>query len=191
MVVIPFQPIFRRKRFIWRRNQGTVTTGRRSTLGRRFFVEERAVDIFKVGFLGHKEVEHFRQVEEQLRTVIRKLLDEEEFVEFYVGRNGEFDIMVASVIKSVQRDVGTHNSCHILVLPYPVADYDSYEEYYNEVIIPHELGNVHFKAAIERRNEWIIDNSDLLVMHVVREESNSAKYKRKAEKMGRKIINLT
>ncbi len=149
------------------------------------------MDIFKVGFLGHKEVEHFRQVEEQLRTVIRKLLDEEEFVEFYVGRNGEFDIMVASVIKSVQRDVGTHNSCLILVLPYPVADYDSYEEYYNEVIIPHELGNVHFKAAIERRNEWIIDNSDLLVMHVVREESNSAKYKRKAEKMGRKIINLT
>ena len=148
------------------------------------------MDIFRVGFIGHKEVDHFRQIEEQLREVIGKLLDEKEFVEFYVGRNGEFDIMVASVIKSIQRDVGTYNNCLILVLPYPVADYESYKEYYNEVLIPHELNNVHFKAAIEKRNEWIIDNSDLLIMHVVREAGNSAKYKRKAEKVGRKIINL-
>ena len=149
------------------------------------------MDIFRVGFIGHKEVDHFRQIEEQLREVIGKLLDEKEFVEFYVGRSGEFDIMAASVIKSIQRDVGTYNNCLILVLPYPVADYESYEKYYNEVLIPHELNNVHFKAAIEKRNEWIIDNSDLLIMHVVREEGNSAKCKRRAEKIGRKIINLT
>ncbi len=149
------------------------------------------MDIFRVGFIGHKEVEHFRQIEERLREVIGKLLDEKEFVEFYVGRNGDFDIMVASVVKSIQRDIGTYNNCLILVLPYPVADYESYKEYYNEVLIPHELNSVHFKAAIEKRNEWIIDNSDLLVMHVVREEGNSAKCKKKAEKLGRKIINLT
>lgn len=147
--------------------------------------------IFRVGFIGHKEIEHFRQIEEQLREVIGKLLDEKEFIEFYVGRNGEFDIMVASVIKSIQRDVGTYNNCLILVLPYPVADYDSYEDYYDEVLIPHELNNVHYKAAIEKRNEWIIDNSDLLIMHVVHEEGNSAKCMKKAEKIGRKIINLT
>ena len=149
------------------------------------------MDIFRVGFIGHKEIEHFRQIEEQLREVIGKLLDEKEFVEFYVGRNGDFDIIVASVIKSIQRDVGTYNNCLILVLPYPVADYDSYEDYYDEVLIPHELNNIHYKAAIEKRNEWIIDNSDLLIMHVVREEGNSAKCMKKAEKIGRKIINLT
>ena len=137
------------------------------------------MDIFRVGFIGHKEVDHFRQIEEQLREVIGKLLDEKEFVEFYVGRNGEFDIMVASVIKSIQRDVGTYNNCLILVLPYPVADYESYKEYYNEVLIPHELNNVHFKAAIEKRNEWIIDNSDLLIMHVVREAGYLNFYARK------------
>ena len=149
------------------------------------------MDIFRVGFIGHKEIEHFRQIEEQLREVIGKLLDEKEFVEFYVGRNGDFDIMVASVIKGIQRDIGTYNNCLILVLPYPVADFDSYEDYYDEVLIPHELNNVHYKAAIEKRNEWIIDNSDLLIMHVVREEGNSAKCMKKAEKIGRKIINLT
>ena len=83
--------------------------------------------------------------------------------------------MVASVIKGIQRDRGTYNNCLILVLPYDVADMDSYEEYYNEVMIPRELYKVHYKAAIEKRNEWIIDNTDLMIMHVTKEEGNSAK----------------
>lgn len=92
------------------------------------------MDIFKVGFIGHKEVENFFNVEQQqIHDNVIKLLDEKEFVEFYIGRNGEFDIMVASVIKGIQRDRGTYNNCLILVLPYDVADMDSYEEYYNEV----------------------------------------------------------
>ena len=122
------------------------------------------MDIFKVGFIGHKEVENFFNVEQQqIHDNVIKLLDEKEFVEFYIGRNGEFDIMVASVIKGIQRDRGTYNNCLILVLPYDVADMDSYEEYYNEVMIPRELYKVHYKAAIEKRNEWIIDNTDLMI----------------------------
>lgn len=149
------------------------------------------MDIFKVGFIGHKEVENFFNVEQQqIHDNVIKLLDEKEFVEFYIGRNGEFDIMVASVIKGIQRDRGTYNNCLILVLPYDVADMDSYEEYYNEVMIPRELYKVHYKAAIEKRNEWIIDNTDLMIMHVTKEEGNSAKCLKKAQGIGRKIINI-
>ena len=149
------------------------------------------MDIFKVGFIGHKEVENFFNVEQQqIHDNVIKLLDEKEFVEFYIGRNGEFDIMVASVIKGIQRDRGTYNNCLILVLPYDVADMDSYEEYYNEVMIPRELYKVHYKAAIEKRNEWIIDNTDLMIMHVIREEGNSAKCLKKAQGIGREIINI-
>ena len=149
------------------------------------------MDIFKVGFIGHKEVENFFNVEQQqIHDNVIKLLDEKEFVEFYIGRNGEFDIMVASVIKGIQRDRGTYNNCLILVLPYDVADMDSYEEYYNEVMIPRELYKVHYKAAIEKRNEWIIDNTDLMIMHVTKEEGNSAKCLKKAQELGREIINI-
>lgn len=159
---------------------------------RRFFLfGGQVLEVFKVGFIGHKEIDNFRHIEEQLREVIGELLDKKEFVEFYVGRNGDFDVMVASVIKSIQRDVGTYNNCLILVLPYLIAEFESYAKYYDEVIIPYELSSVHYKAAIEKRNEWLIDNSDLLVMHVVREEGNSAKCMKKAQSIGRKIINLT
>ena len=148
------------------------------------------MDIFKVGFIGHKAVENFFKVEQQVHDDVIKLLDEKEFVEFYIGRNGEFDIMVASVIKGIQKDRGTYNNCLILVLPYDAADMDSYEEYYDDVMIPRELYKVHYKATIEKRNEWIIDNTDLMIMHVTREEGNSAKCLKKAQELGREIINI-
>ena len=61
--------------------------------------------------------------------------------------------MVASVIKSIQRDQGTYNNSLIVILPHSVADYESYEKYYDEVLIPRELNITHFKAAIKKRNE--------------------------------------
>ena len=103
------------------------------------------MEIFSVGFIGHREVENFLQIQEQLREIIEKLIEEKEFVEFYVGRNGEFDIIVASVIKNIQRKLGTSKNWLTLVLLYYVADFKYYEEYYNEVIIPYELNNVHYK----------------------------------------------
>lgn len=76
------------------------------------------------------------------------------------------------------------------MLPYDAADMDSYEEYYDDVMIPRELYKVHYKATIEKRNEWIIDNTDLMIMHVTREEGNSAKCLKKAQELGREIINI-
>ena len=49
------------------------------------------MDIFKVGFIGHKEVENFFKVEQQVHDDVIKLLDEKEFVEFYIGRNVEMN----------------------------------------------------------------------------------------------------
>ncbi len=149
------------------------------------------LDIFRVGFIGHREVSDFRYIEDRLDAVIGKLISQKEFVEFYVGRNGEFDIMVASSVKRRQRDFGTYNNSLILVLPYPVADTESYEKFYDEVLLPPELYKVHYKAAIQKRNDWIIYNSDLLIMHVTREKGNAAKCMKKAIKIGKKIINIT
>ena len=49
------------------------------------------MDVFRVAFIGHREVDDFRLIEERLDEIIRNLIDTKEYVEFYVGRNGEFD----------------------------------------------------------------------------------------------------
>lgn len=132
------------------------------------------MEIYRVSFIGHREVDDFLFVEDQVDSVVRELISTKEYVEFYVGRNGEFDTLVASVIKRVKREIGEYNSSLILVIPYPVADIEAYENYYDEVEYPRELHNVHFKSAIAKRNEWLVENSDMLIAYVVRDYGGAA-----------------
>ena len=65
------------------------------------------------------------------------LLLEKEYVEFLVGRNGDFDQIVSSAVKRQQRRVRDDNSALILVLPYPTAELrdnlENFEAYYDEI----------------------------------------------------------
>ena len=145
-------------------------------------------DIYRASFIGHREVEHFREVEEQLERIVVELIKTKEYVEFYVGRNGEFDLMVASVIKRSQRDYGYANSSLILVIPYPIANLEDMEKYYDEVMYPVELYKVHYKAAITKRNEWMVDHSDLLVAYVIRENGGAHVCLKKAIGKERRVM---
>ena len=44
---------------------------------------------------------------------------------------------------------------------------ESYENYYDEIVYPRELYKVHYKSAITKRNEWLVENSDMLIAYVV------------------------
>lgn len=140
--------------------------------------------IYRVSFIGHREVDDFFFVEDQVDSVVRELISTKEYVEFYVGRDGEFDTLVASVIKRVKRECGEHNSSLILVIPYPVADIEAYENYYDEMEYPRELHKVHYKSAITKRNEWLVENSDMLIAYVVRNSGGAAYCLNKAIEQG-------
>lgn len=147
-------------------------------------------EIYRVSFIGHRQIDRFRFVEEQLDRIISELLSKKEYVEFYVGRTGEFDTMVASAIKRGQKAYGTANSSLILVLPYVVADMGLLEKFYDEIWLPKELYNVHYKSAITKRNEWFVEHSDLLVAYVERDKGGAAICLKKAEKTGIEIKNI-
>lgn len=142
------------------------------------------MEIYRVSFIGHREIDDFSFIEEQVENIVKNLIETSVYIEFYVGRNGEFDIMVASVIKRVQRDYGKANNSLILVVPYPIANMDEMEKYYDEVIYSSELYNVYYKSAITKRNEWLIDNSEMLVAYVVREFGGAYECLKKAQQKG-------
>lgn len=79
-------------------------------------------EIYRVSMIGHRVVEDYG-VEEKLYELFRELLRTKEYVEFYLGRNGNFDILAASVIKRLQENYRNDNSALILVLPYLVSEY--------------------------------------------------------------------
>lgn len=88
-------------------------------------------EIYRVSMIGHRVVEDYG-IEEKLYELFWELLRTKEYVEFYLGRNGDFDILAASVIKRLHKNYRDDNSAMILVLPYPVKDYEYYKDYYDE-----------------------------------------------------------
>ena len=147
-------------------------------------------EIYRVSFIGHRRVDDFYFVENQLDNIISDLIRTKEYVEFYVGKNGDFDTMVASAIKRAQKRLGKDNNSLILVLPYTVADMEYLEDFYDEIWIPDELHSVHFKNAITKRNEWFVNNSNLLIAYVLRDKGGAATCLKMAEKQKIPTVNI-
>lgn len=148
------------------------------------------MDIFRIAFIGHRYIEGQYHLQDRIEDIIREKLHTKEYVELYVGRNGDFDISVASATKRAQEALGHQNSSLILLQPYPMKDDPYYEKFYDEIWYPID-SKTHPKAAITKRNQWMIDNADLLVAYVKLDRKGGAlttlKY---AEKKGIEIINL-
>lgn len=152
------------------------------------------LEIYTVSFFGHRYIDRFREVEEYLEELIIKLLQEHEYVDFLVGRNGDFDQIVSSTIKRVKRAFRDDNCSHILVLPYNSAEFqnneESFEEYYDEIEICPESHAAHFKAAIQTRNRNMIDRSDLCVFYVDHNSGGAYQTLKYATDKNKKIFNI-
>ncbi len=67
---------------------------------------------------------------------------------------------------------------------------DLLEKFYDEIWLPEELYNVHYKSAIKKRNEWFVEHSDLLVAYVEKEKGGAADCLKHAQKKGIAIENI-
>lgn len=63
------------------------------------------MEIYTVSFFGHRRIYDQLAVEKRLRELVEKLVREHSWVEFLVGREGDFDIMAASVVKQVKKSL--------------------------------------------------------------------------------------
>lgn len=79
--------------------------------------------VYTVCFFGHSQIDDFRLVEQKVETLIDKLLNEHEYVEFLVGRDGEFDQLVTSAILRCRKRLDSANCSVTWVMPYLKADY--------------------------------------------------------------------
>ena len=86
------------------------------------------MEIFTVSFFGHRKVSQVSLVEERLEAVIQRLLTEKEYIEFLIGRSGEFDQLASSAVRRKKRTLRDDNSALFLVVPYLTAEYRNNEE---------------------------------------------------------------
>ena len=86
---------------------------------------------------------------------------------------GEFDKMCSSAVRGMKRYHPELDISLVVVLTYMTnsinTNRDYYETYFDDILIPTELADVHYKAAISRRNQWFVDHSDYLIDYVYRD----------------------
>ena len=151
------------------------------------------MNTYTVSFFGHRHIDNPFPIEKALEELIGSMLQSKEYVEFLVGRNGDFDQLVSSTIRRCKREIRDENSAHVWVLPYVTADYrdneDAYRAYYDEIEV-FGSGGSHYKTAFQARNRSMVDRSHLVVFFVERKEGGAWQTMRYAIKQGKEYVNL-
>ena len=114
---------------------------------------------------------------------------------FSSAERGEFDILAASVIKSIMRNRDDGKCSLTLVVPYMRANFEKnqleYEEYYDSVELCEESAAAHPKAAIQIRNRAMVDHSDLCIFYVTHPSGGAYQTLKYAESINRTILRIS
>ncbi len=136
-------------------------------------------------FFGHRDCPN--GILPALRAAVEKGILQDGIDTFYVGREGAFDTLVASVLLEM-----TEKYPHIrffVVLAYlpraPLAG-----ELQERTILADGVERVPRRFAILRRNEWMLERSEAVIVYVTRSFGGAAAFLQKARGSGKQIINL-
>ena len=138
---------------------------------------------------GHREV--FENISKAISSAVRTAAEQGCEI-FYTGAMGRFDEMFSSEVRTLKKDYP--NIKLICVMPYMTNEINTQGDYlytlYDDILIPIELADVHYKAAITRRNQWIIQRSDLVIVYTKRNYGGAYNAKRYAERTNKGIITI-
>ena len=135
-------------------------------------------------FFGHRDTPP--EIKTLLRQVISELIEQQGVKRFYVGNQGNFDAMARSVLAEFEQ---THGISYEIVLAYlprqedPLCDTD-------HTLLPEGIETVPPRFAIEYRNKWMIDHSDIVITYVTHSFGGAAKFKEMAQKKKKTIIKI-
>ena len=152
-------------------------------------------DKLTVSFFGHRFIEESHAIEQKLYELLRIIISRgDREIDFLVGRNGDFDLLTASVVRRLKRELNCDNVFLTLILPYETAELrnntEAFENYYDTIEISEAAADKNFKYAIVARNRDMIERSDMVVVYVKNQTGGAYQSLRYAKKNDKRIINL-
>ena len=136
-------------------------------------------------FFGHRDAPY--DIEKPLRKILIDLITNQNVTMFYVGNQGAFDYIARMVLQSLQKEY-THIRS-VVVLAYLPRDNQN-EQNEVETLFPEGLELVPPKFAIDRRNKWMLKNSDYVICYLRYSWGGAYKFARMAQKSGKPVIQL-
>lgn len=148
-----------------------------------------------VCFFGHSRIDDWDAVEQKIFDLVGELIRRNEYVDFLVGRDGDFDQIAAAAIRRAKQSVFDGNSSLCWVQPYQRAEYlrdpAAYERYYDRIELCEASESAHPKAAIQCRNRVMVDRSQLCVFYVAEEAGGAWQTMQYAVRRQKAVINLS
>jgi len=140
-------------------------------------------------FFGHSNCPD--SIRQNLKEEIVKIIGGPETVYFYVGHQGHFDGMVRSIMKELIKEGYDINYSVVLAyMPGKKYEFDASNEY-ADTMYPEGLESVHPKFAITWRNNWMVEQADVILCYVKYHTGGAYQFVEKARRKGKKIINLS
>ena len=68
------------------------------------------MNIYTVCFFGHRYIERGTVVSERLDKLLHDLITQKEYVDFLIGRDGDFDLFASAAIKRAVRSYSDGNT---------------------------------------------------------------------------------
>lgn len=144
-----------------------------------------------ITFCGHAQLAQINR--EVLKSSIKDIIKQGaggDNVTFYLGGYGDFDSIAEVACLEYKKE---HGNCSLIfIAPYSDLNYlksITGKNVYDEVMCPHIEG-IQSKYAIVKRNEWMVDNSDLLIAYIDYSIGGAYKTFRYGQKKKIQTINL-
>ena len=134
-------------------------------------------------FFGHRDCPD--SIRPRLRSVLIDLIENQQVDTFYVGRQGSFDALVYATLCELSAEY-PHIRYAVVLERLSGKSTDDF----TETLFPEEMENVPPRFAIDRRNNWMLQQADFVVVYVTHTWGGAAKFAGKAEKQGKIVINL-
>ena len=126
-------------------------------------------------FFGHRDAPP--SVLPVLRGVLLDLIERQDVRRFYVGHQGSFDAMVRGLLSELAQTHGIRYAVVLSCLPQE-TDLPAHVP----TLFPDGSETVPPRFAVDRRNHWMLEQSDIVVTYVQIPAGGAAKFKSLAEK---------
>lgn len=139
---------------------------------------------------GHREL--YLNIDEQLDQLLKDIINKYHSVTFMTGNMGATDRKFISAVVRFRKKYPAVKL--LLIMPYLTTDLnkfkDYYENLYDDILVPDELMGEHYKSAIEKRNRWMVDKSDIIIDCTYRDFGGAYKAVKYAKRKGKIIVKI-
>ena len=146
-----------------------------------------------ITFVGHGTLNISTELSLKIKAAIKSSIRGKDKVTFYCGGYGDFDNHCACLCREIKK---TNSNCEVVfVTPYLTPSQQDKMKYlldaklYDTTVYP-PLENVLPRFAISKRNEWMVEQADIIIAYVSHDYGGANKTLKYALKKKKRILNI-